>query len=214
MTQLSDDDKERVRQWCIQTLPLVLSTMNNKKGCGDVPDIIGLSGKMRSGKTWLANKLAEQCGFAPLSFATPLKEDLRQLGFTYHDLYVDKAEPIRLLMQKYGQAMRYKDPDHWLNRGIAQVDKIRRLQPNCVVVFDDVRFPNEADRIREMGGIVVRVVRQDRLEMDHFGIEPHTDISETALDAYTFDAVLRAGSGELAFLADEMDEVLKQRGVI
>lgn len=188
--------------------------MNSPKVIDNAPSVIGLSGKMRAGKTWLAKQLASKYGFAPLSFATPLKEDLRQLGFTYHDLYVEKAEPIRLLMQKYGQAKRYKDPDHWLNRGIAQVDKIRRLQPNCVVVFDDVRFPNEADRIREMGGIVVRLVRQDRLEMDQLGVGPHADTSETALDGYAFDAVLRAGSGELAFLADEMDEVLKQRGVI
>lgn len=177
---------------------------------GDQINIIGLSGKLRSGKTWLANQLCQRYGMAPLSFATPLKEDVMSMGFSYIDVYVEKAEPVRRLLQVYGQAQRYKDPDYWLRKGMAQIEKIRDLHPGVVVVFDDVRFPNEADAIRERNGIVIRCERGDYTR----DYDSSHDVSETALDAYDFDATIEAASGDTAGLLTQAQAVLVARGVI
>ena len=48
-------------------------------------------------------------------------------------------------------------------------------------LISDVRFPNEADAIKDLGGMVIRVNRNG-------AIDPHP--SETALDTYDFDYVL------------------------
>jgi hypothetical protein len=56
--------------------------------------------------------------------------------------------------------------------------------PNWIIT--DVRFPNEADAIREKGGFLLRIERP--------GSAPGTHPSETALDTYAFDYTLHNGS--------------------
>jgi hypothetical protein len=52
-------------------------------------------------------------------------------------------------------------PQFWT--GIAQHWAQRNLQDGHSVVIDDVRFPNEAEVIKRMGGILVRVIRPDNV---------------------------------------------------
>ena len=56
-------------------------------------------------------------------------------------------------------------------------------------IITDVRFPNEAQAIKDRGGIVIRV---NRLDVDKFTTNfPQTlHPSETALDDYKFDHVI------------------------
>jgi hypothetical protein len=60
---------------------------------------------------------------------------------------------------------------------------------NEALVVTDVRFPNEADAIRQAGGVVVRIERP--------GVGPHTDPggwvheSDVALDHYDFDVTVK-----------------------
>ena len=61
-------------------------------------------------------------------------------------------------------------------------------------LITDTRFPNEADAIKERGGIVVRVDR---------GLSTGDHPSETALDDYEFDYVI-PNTGTIEELIEEV----------
>jgi hypothetical protein len=133
--------------------------------------VVGITGYAGSGKSTVANYLVEKHGFTRLSFAGPLKEMLRKLdpylapspvaGFggdeplSLSDLLavMDENEikassagkEYRRLLQVLGtDCIRSIDPDFWIKAAVAQMtDEDGRY------VFDDVRFPNEADVIKE-----------------------------------------------------------------
>lgn len=163
---------------------------------------------MRSGKTYLAKYMLTKYGFPSASFATQLKEDLVNLGIQPELIHVTKPPIVRKLMQVYGQAQRYQDPDYWMRYGMAYAMRLRGLTNETVpVVFDDVRFVNEADAIRRQGGIIVRLENVSLAHTDD-------DVSETELDDYEFDHRISVGLGQLEELQEAMDDVLWVEGVL
>ena len=99
------------------------------------------------------------------------------------------------MLQKVGTEMgRSIHPDTWVNALFSEYTfNLRRRQnpdggttiaegfPNWIIT--DVRFPNEANIIKEKGGIMVRVKRPTDIAEGHS--------SETALDDYKeFDYIL------------------------
>jgi hypothetical protein len=141
-------------------------------------------------------------------FAKPLKEGLGRLvlGLTEAQLYgsqkheVDPfwdATPRHLLQQLGTEVMRqsFRD-DIWckaLERKVLATTGVH-------FVISDMRFPNEAETIRRLGGKLIRVDR------DIPSDEADFHLSETALDDWTdWDAVLdNSGSiGEMALLVQE-----------
>lgn len=172
-----------------------------KKSRSDAPPLIGLSGKMRSGKTYSAKYLLKEYGFPYVSFAESLKEDLESLGVDPELLYDTKPEPVRRLMQYYGQTMRLQDPNHWLNRGLAIAHGLMSITPGVPIVFDDVRFKNEADAIIERGGIIIRLERLGQQIIDF-------DVSETDLDDYDYTHKIAVGEGDLEELEELLDDIM------
>ncbi len=164
--------------------------------------IIGISGKIGAGKTTLARALLSHLGSDPrdklCSFAGPLKESAVSVFGLRRDLVygsqddklsdtqfftaphriVTPETPVtyREFLQKWGEWCRAWDVDFWVKQAIAAARDVTRI-----AVFDDVRFPNEADAIRATGGVVIRLTRAR---------EPlQTHVSETALDKYAFDCI-------------------------
>lgn len=135
--------------------------------------IVAIMGVAGSGKTVVARRL-EQYGFARTRFAAPIKEMLRVgLGLTEAQLDGDeKSAPIhdlggasaRTMMQTLGTewGRRMIHPDLW-----ASVWKRHVALLDGPIVVDDLRFPNEAAAIREMGGVIWRVYRPGLVTMDH-----------------------------------------------
>ena len=134
-----------------------------------LPRLIGLySPAPGCGKTTVANALINH---QRVSFAAPLKGavsnmliDLGLPGFNY--VYVDKEAIIpglgvsaRHMMQtlgtEWGRACIH--PDFWVK--IARAKTQRTMNDGGCVVIDDVRFPNEAAMIRELGGELWRIER-------------------------------------------------------
>jgi len=69
-----------------------------------------------------------------------------------------KDTEVRRFLQELGtQARHVLGPDVWVDAVMKRA--WQDVEYGHPVVFSDVRFPNEADAVREMGGIVVRVVR-------------------------------------------------------
>lgn len=132
---------------------------------------------------------------------------------------------VREFLQKLGtDAMRYGlHPNVWVNALFADYkqDILAGPTPNFEGsgqaykhpnwIITDVRFPNEADAIREKGGLLIQVRRPD--------ITVHTDMtplheSETALDDYTgFDHVIINDEG-LEELAGKVKNILKHHNII
>lgn len=132
--------------------------------------LIGIAGKARSGKDTVADMLVEQ-GMVKYSFAAPLKAGVRVMfGLTRDHTDGDLKEDIvpwigrspRYLMQtigtEYGREL--VATDIWLRcaeRVIADAEESGATG----LVIPDVRFDNEAEWLRGMGGLLVHLHRPD-----------------------------------------------------
>lgn len=128
--------------------------------------IIGLCGIAGSGKSTVAAILARKHGFVRKPFAYPLKSMIAALGFDRSvmdgpaagkevPLEVFGGRSLREAMQTLGTEwgrVQFGD-DFWIRMWARGLDGL------SAVVADDVRFENEAQAIRDRGGVVVRLVR-------------------------------------------------------
>jgi hypothetical protein len=156
--------------------------------------LIGLSGKAGSGKTTVTNYLTTM-GFGTRKFAGPLKSMLADLlisqGVKPEDthLFIEgalKEVPTELLGGKsprhamqtlgteWGRGQLHED--FWVEAALRDLD-------TSDLIFDDVRFPNEARAIRNRGGIVVNVLREDAPQVGRH-------LSEDALMDFAFNFII------------------------
>lgn len=190
----------------------------------DIPPIIGFSGKIASGKTTTAaavmNLLYHDYGlnYLRISFGSALRDEVDEiLDYAHHmeydpgtrlDTYtrirdVDKnvvdtvvhtlrkhSNPRRAAMQLWGTSVRRgNNNNYWVDRVF---DSIPACNP--MVIVDDVRFVNEAERIHSVGGVLVRLevnpaVQKHRLSSTrgkNYDNSVLTHVSETELDTYPF----------------------------
>jgi hypothetical protein len=130
------------------------------------PLVVGITGTAGSGKTTAARILCDRYDFSRVRLAEPIKKMARALGLT-HD-QVDgplKEIPLdelcgktpRYVMQTLGTewGRRTIGEDIWVR--IAQKEIGRLVSNGVSVVVDDVRFPDEAEMIKRLGGAMVRV---------------------------------------------------------
>jgi hypothetical protein len=97
----------------------------------------------------------------------------------------------RELLQGVGQKMREILPDIWVDTVFnVTIPKLAEQGYDCFII-SDVRYPNEGDKIHEMGGVVVKVTREGS------GVTVGaTHSSETAMNDYeNFDFVLENNGG-------------------
>lgn len=154
--------------------------------------IIGISGYARSGKNATAGMLVGLHGYEARAFAEPIKTALLTLnpilesGFRLNELVKDygwevaksKLE-VRRLLQVFGTEIGRNmfGQDFWVDQAI------KGLNSTDKIVFADCRFPNEADKIKQLGGDVWRITRP--------GVEAiNSHPSEHALDSWAFDRVI------------------------
>lgn len=160
-----------------------------------LPDLIGLASPAPGcGKTTVAGFL-QQHGYRRLSFAGPLKRMaivlFEELGYSPSDasdlvhehkelrlpgINTTPRHVLRTLGTEYGRQCIH--PDLWLMCAGRALSALRA--DGHRVVFDDCRFPNEAEFIRTHGGALWRVERP--------GVVCQTDhASEGGLDDFIFD---------------------------
>lgn len=165
---------------------------------------IGLSGKMCSGKSTVAQYLVEHHGFVEMCFASKLKG-------IHKDLFNNQGKD-RETLQLVGERMRQVDPDVWV-RYI-----YRRIPINTDVVISDVRYQNEARTLKEAGFILIRLniepkIQRQRVQKLYGKLHDaaYEHISETDLDDYTeWDYVLDGGmpKDKLLQAIDDIIEIL------
>lgn len=151
------------------------------------PVIVGIAGKIGSGKSEIGRRLREQHGFAEVNFADALKVEvgtrlrrtlvayLRERGWIAADcedereiqavirraLYVDRTPVTRALLQEYGtEVRRADDEDYWTKQWSEQCLRLcQQAHGAARIVACDLRFENEAYAIRAFHGVTVRVTR-------------------------------------------------------
>tara|TARA_X000001382_G_scaffold129506_1_gene121700 strand:- start:5747 stop:6355 length:609 start_codon:yes stop_codon:yes gene_type:complete len=119
--------------------------------------IIGIAGRMRTGKSSLAQLLEEYLSQThttmTFSFAEAVRQEVAQSIWSKHRKmearYMlsrhesEHKESVRPLLQALGQAKRQMvDEDYWVD---AVQDSINRQGETSIAIIDDVRHHNEAD---------------------------------------------------------------------
>lgn len=120
---------------------------------------------------------------------------------------------INILMKDY-KVIQYYHGESVEGKGIYDVTEADELKaeiypkyPNWIIT--DCRFPNEANAIKEKGGINIRINRDNGTRI--IDINPHP--SETSLDNYTFDYVID-NNGTIEELIQEVKEILIKEYII
>ena len=136
--------------------------------------ILGIHGKARSGKDTSADIIMQRYNAVKYSFAAPIKAAFESIfGFHPDDLPPARKEEnipgfnfsprtaLQTLGTEWGRAL---NPDIWLNLAdkAATDCKLASLNQRDYFIIPDVRFDNEAKWIKEKGGILLEVYRDDR----------------------------------------------------
>lgn len=170
--------------------------------------IIGNTGRAKSGKDSLA-KILGRHGYHRIAFADPLKEVVALIANEETHLYhgeVTKEQHCealgmtrRIALQRVGQAIREAlGEDVWVNRALREWNSLGRP----ATVISDCRYENEAKAIRNLGGIVVRVLRSGA----GLAGEAATHSSEIQLPDGLVDVEIN-NDGTLGELADEARKI-------
>jgi hypothetical protein len=134
-------------------------------------NLIGITGAARTGKDTIAKHLSTQYGAHVYAFAYPIKAGVRAM-FNLDMRHTDgllKETPIdhlggkspRQLMQMLGTEFGRDMVSKSVWRDMAAETWKRCQEKGQSLVITDVRFENEADLIRELGGTVLHVKRDD-----------------------------------------------------
>ncbi len=180
---------------------------------GEGVKVIGLIGRAGSGKTTIGKHLEEHFGFKRMAFADPLKQMLIKASICTHDeVYVQKTPESRRMLQLIGTEIFRKqiDPLFWVDKAIeAGWNYIEPLDDDAArIVFDDIRFPEEAEAIQSMfDGVLVKVERIDHVD----ATAGTTHDSESKIDCIPCDHVIRAESGDIQKLLLCIEEIIGER---
>lgn len=173
--------------------------------------LIGLVGKAQAGKTTIGNYLKDKYGFVKLAFADPLKEMLIKADLiTYEEAYVNKTPRSRELLQKIGTGIfrNQISKDYWVEAAKDILECNFQIMGELTknIVFDDIRFPDEAELIKRYNGVIVKVVRENHY--DNITNSDHE--SEKLVGSILYDFLITAKSGEIDSLKTQMDRIIRK----
>jgi dephospho-CoA kinase len=182
--------------------------------------LIGLTGKIGSGKT-LSTEYFKCKGFTEYSFAEPLKEIGKIFGFTDRQLYGSQTDKLELheywnvssrkFLQKVGTELFRETlpkliPEMNISESIwIDLFKIKVKNSDVNYIISDIRFLNEAETVKKLGGIIIKLERnnitfsQDRFELVHQ--------SEQEIDKIKPDYIIN-NNGDKETLFKSIDTIL------
>ena len=175
--------------------------------------IVGLCGRMGSGKDYIANVLCKnyfhELKSMNVSFADQLKvgamlfenrgapaadiespDNLEIIDAMYNDYFVSKPEDVRKHIQTYGENLRTQNPNIWVHT--LYVEMLKQWHVNNVKVFviSDVRYPKEVEFIKEVGGTMIRVNSPRRVAhvcSKYMSTSVNNHVSESFVDVFDPD---------------------------
>jgi len=186
--------------------------------------LIAFTGYKRTGKSTAAEYLEKEYGYVRHNFKDGLISELKErfpdlleeilvtymdygdyffnIGHTVENLFTTKPPLIRALMQNYGTEVRRRDnPEYWVYKWFKKAVAIQKYQPSNIVT-DDVRFLNEAEAVKDFGGIIIRLTRPD--------IETGGDhSSETEQLEIEADYTIKCVPGDISHLHRALDGIVR-----
>lgn len=162
--------------------------------------IIGLSGYSRSGKDTVAGILIGLHGYNSRAFANGVRELLLEVNpaisineygsRTLKDIVqtngweeAKKYKLVREYLQTLGLgARKVLGEETWINHAMSGISSSQQ------VVFTDVRFPNEAQMIKNLYGQIWRIQRPGVVAVNNHP-------SESAMDSWKFDKIIMNNTG-------------------
>ncbi len=163
--------------------------------------IIALTGPMGSGKSTACNLLrgllAER-GTVLLKFAEPL---YNIQDYVYKTAGIPNTGKDRKLLQWLGTEWgRSVETNLWVNTWKKRYEELRKEHPTVVVLVDDLRFDNEAEVVKVMGGKIVTLATSQDVRAKRIHLSGETHASESGISPQYIDAYLpnNGGSIELA----------------
>lgn len=150
-----------------------------------LPSLVGLVGKAGSGKDRFYYSVLAQYNYVRIAFGDPVKvlsvihllksypgilEKEEQLLRVFPSLYLElfsnqKTSLSRTLQQYIGTDLaRSFDENYWIK--IAEELIKEKLEKGIRVTVTDVRFLNEAESIKKLGGVLVKIVGKGSYDFD------------------------------------------------
>jgi hypothetical protein len=147
---------------------------------------VGIIGRARVGKDTAGAWLVDNRGYRRIGFADALKDaaltldpviDDGNVGYAFQAMRLselvrgygwERAKEIgdtRRILQELGMAIRAIDSEFWLRAALKKVTEAN--ESGVPAVITDVRFPNEADRLRRAGFHLVYIERPGVPQLDH-----------------------------------------------
>lgn len=122
---------------------------------------------------------------------------------------MEEKDPI--LLQWWGTDFRrkYYGDDYWVNKIKYKINNLVWHSNARLIVIPDVRFKNEYDMIKKMGGIYIDVQRLNEDETPFIALDrdPNHE-SEIDLDNVEADYVIKAVSGDMQSIKSQIEEIL------
>lgn len=183
--------------------------------------LIGIGYKARSGKNTVGDYLAENYNFMTDAFAFRLRLAIQNVLNirVYSDEDKSTVYPFwggrtgREILQQFGtEGLREGfDENIWVKLALYESpDGRHRYSKNDRVIFTDMRFENEAEEIKRLGGIVIRIDR------DVAGLSGSTGshASENGLNDYPDWDYILDNNGTLQDLYDGIDTIMQDLKIV
>ena len=191
---------------------------------------IALTGRLRSGKNAVADYLTETYGYTQFAFGDELKRH-------YHAIFGASETKPREGYQWFGQTMRQRDPDVWVRKCFEAIERedgaffrggyslINTKTDETLIsvpanplrpVITDIRQPNEFERCRSEGFVIIRITAPESLRIDraiksadNFALSDLTHDTESHVDKFAADYEI-VNDGTLADLYAKVDAIIAE----
>ncbi|MEO6305058.1 MAG: P-loop NTPase fold protein [Bacteroidia bacterium] len=180
------------------------------------PYIIAISGKIGSGKTTFSNHLAkllrEQNKIVEeKAWADKLRKVCYELTGYYGYTQEEKNLFLPTWDRTVGQVLQQLGTDvlrDHFDKNVWVKSTLSNLSDDTIYIIGDTRFPNEADAVKNLGGIVIRL-EGDPVNINACTLRDKNHSSETGLDNYlTFDELF-VNNKELIDLYAFAEKIIK-----
>lgn len=165
--------------------------------------LIGLTGDIGAGKDTVADILVRE-GFRHLAFKDPIRDALEGIFGVDPGIFSDRVLKEKPHAQLFGKTPRellislgtdwgrsMVHPDIWTQL----VERKVKESADADVVVSDIRFDNEAEMIKRLGGFVFKIVRP----ANPFGSVTKNRVTEAGIDPDYIDLLI-VNSGGLSEL--------------
>ena len=175
--------------------------------------VLAFTGKMGSGKStaveYLKTSLLREVVL--VKFAEPL---YRIQDYVYETCYFPKpGTKDRKLLQLLGTEWgRDKDPNLWVKIFKQKTRFLLEQNPTSLIVCDDCRFNNEADAIKELGGVIIELIRPEEDRAKAIKLENTTHASEAGLDSKYIDFFIN-NNGHMVGFQSLLNNAIQKLGI-